>query len=810
LEAALTTLTIPFASAPAGAGKTHQAAKRAKDWARQGHIALLVSPTKELCDRTNSQEFRTDPKCPPTYVFHAGTVGAGNVVKALLNHFEKPPAQGHIVQITHASLPLVPRWKNQSNIGAIVDEEMAVIRHMTHRIPETHSFLTDLIKLDPYDAVYGRVQVIDPIRLEELARNEQSDELIAHIQESAWILLNQHYDTFINLEQFHKLRKGQTHTLNFHSILLPSVVQGFGSVFMAAANFEDTLIHAIWSERGVHFKPDSGFAKSLRYSSHENGHRLDIYFFTERHWSKRFADQRLDNDRTVLDAIIEKVHDLLGNGKFLIQANKGRSLPPNSNATRLPNKPHGLNSYTKFHDIACLAATNLRPDDSRFMESLGLNRDQVRQSIYLHGTYQSVARTSLRSHDDDSPKRVIVPDRCAAEYIASLFPGSRIHKIDIGLSAFELAAQRPGRPKQYNSCAERNRASRARAREKKAEVLMGQIALQRQQKGNLDNSGINPEDILIKEINSNDLQNASLAGTLYESERATLPLGYVKWTGEDDLLSFLSEASNRQLEGKGKNFLFSPAVFDPSLGGGYRKKNNIRFLRHIWLDFEDGDLTPDELAALFPTVKMLITNSYRHTKEKPRYRALMFTDAPMTVEAQGVVIESIASKLRDAGYWVNKRRRDVPCPKHLKRSGLDWSKRVATSLFYLPCQAADPSQSFFTAYDDEHRQPINVERWIQNSALKVDAERPVVGLKKRRPVDQAAVQIAIDLWRQSPSFPQEGNDRFFTFARSLKSAGMTISEIETVLNEEYQYARSPEERRRQIPSIMISLIWKLE
>ena len=51
----------------------------------------------------------------------------------------------------------------------------------------------------------------------------------------------------------------------------------------------------------------------------------------------------------------------------------------------------------------------------------------------------------------------------------------------------------------------------------------------------------------------------------------------------------------------------------------------------------------------------------------------------------------------------------------------------------------------------------------------------------------------------------EGDVRFWQLAVDLRSAGMSIDEIEHKLQEEAQYGRSPTERRGQIPSIMQSL-----
>jgi hypothetical protein len=661
---------------------------------------------------------------------------------------------------------------------------------------------SDLIEVDPYDAVYGRVEVAEPCQLEELAKNEQGDELISHLQETLWLLLNKHYDTFVSLEQFYKLRTQKTQNLNFHSVLLPSVVQGFDGVFMTAANFGDTLIHVIWSEENVQFQSDPEFVKSLRYSHHPNGPKLDIYYFTERHWSKHLANQQFDHPSTVADRMMEEVHILEENRNFLVQINKGRSLPRNSNATRLPNKPHGLNGYTEFHDIACLAATNLKPDDSRFMEALGLDRDAVRRAIYFSGVYQAAARTSLREPDDDNSKRIIVPDRGAAEYLASLFPGARIHKVDIGLSRFECDVKKAGRSKRYASLAEKSRAARDRAREKRVSILQNQIALQHEHKRFHPGS---TNDILVDIRDPNDFQNILLAGTLYESKRSALPLRYIRGSSDGDMLDFLAGAFRRRPPSKDDNFLISPAVFNPNLGRRYRAFENILYLRHIWLDFEDGEISPDEFAALFPTAKMLITNSYSHTGQKPRFRAVIFTDHAMTIEAHGIITDAIAWKLRDAGWWVNKRRKRVPCPNLLKPSGLDWSKGVATSLFYLPCQAVDAGDSFLNVYDDKNRTPIDVDQWTKHSPLTLEAERPIFDEEEKRSVNQSAVDRAIAIWRESTNFPHEGSARFFDLARSLKSAGVISAGIETLLKQEYQYARNPKERLSQIPSILNSL-----
>jgi hypothetical protein len=65
------------------------------------------------------------------------------------------------------------------------------------------------------------------------------------------------------------------------------------------------------------------------------------------------------------------------------------------------------------------------------------------------------------------------------------------------------------------------------------------------------------------------------------------------------------------------------------------------------------------------------------------------------------------------------------------------------------------------------------------------------------------LQVAIDKWRAAP--PAQGNERFYLLAVELNKLGLTAEEIKGILLQEASFARSPAERRDQIPSIMRSL-----
>jgi hypothetical protein len=65
-----------------------------------------------------------------------------------------------------------------------------------------------------------------------------------------------------------------------------------------------------------------------------------------------------------------------------------------------------------------------------------------------------------------------------------------------------------------------------------------------------------------------------------------------------------------KLGAKEANFLITPAIFDPNHpnreGSQRRGRNNIRYLRHIYLDFEDGELLPEQIGELFPQYRLVV------------------------------------------------------------------------------------------------------------------------------------------------------------------------------------------------------------
>jgi hypothetical protein len=233
---------------------------------------------------------------------------------------------------------------------------------------------------------------------------------------------------------------------------------------------------------------------------------------------------------------------------------------------------------------------------------------------------------------------------------------------------------------------------------------------------------------------------------------------------------------------------------------------NVVYARSVILDFENGELSPCEVPILFPGLRMVVTNSYNHSNEKPRFRVILPTDEKMTTEVYGLMFNRIADKIEEAGYWIKRGRETKSSNRPNSRpSGIDWSKSPASSLFYLPCQAQNPADSFFIDCAGDSRRVLSPSLWLQHMPIEAKPEFEDRPNDNPKPIDEAKVLAATNIWRGSPAFQGEGDAMFFGFARSLRAAGMDSIQIERVLHQEAHYARHPQERLSQIPSIMGSL-----
>src|ERR1700676_1474445 len=129
--------------------------------AKNGMVVIIMQPTKELIKKTIQDELLTRPDPPPYHVFHGESVANGPVAKALAEYLKSPQDGGHIIFTTHQVLQFVPYWPNKRDLHLLIDEDLQVVRHETHNLPHTHHLITEHIRIAPYNAIFGKVEIAD-------------------------------------------------------------------------------------------------------------------------------------------------------------------------------------------------------------------------------------------------------------------------------------------------------------------------------------------------------------------------------------------------------------------------------------------------------------------------------------------------------------------------------------------------------------------------------------------------------------------------------------------------------------------------
>jgi hypothetical protein len=231
----------------------------------------------------------------------------------------------------------------------------------------------------------------------------------------------------------------------------------------------------------------------------------------------------------------------------------------------------------------------------------------------------------------------------------------------------------------------------------------------------------------------------------------------------------------------------------------YRAERDILYVNGVWLDFEDGDLTHQTFADIFPSLRIIAFNSYRSTNAKPRFRTYIPTSGIMTPDVYRTITSEMMRVVMGRGYRLDKQ--DASKPDQLAH-GIDRKALPPTSLFYMPCKAADPKGSFFKDYHGDGREPLCPSQWVTHAILPDQRKFEVTAAAVTRPVDENRIEAALARWRSEGITPEQGNREFWCLAVQLKAAGMPYDQIERTLQEEASVANTPKDRLKDIRGIM--------
>lgn len=797
---------IYYVSACAGSGKTAAALKAIKHGIeRSGFRFVLAQPTKVLVQSTLERAMQLYPSINWRAITgdeHSGKV-CSEFTKAVAGETETA------IITTHAALLSCSEMAGKARWNLIVDEVPAVDDSFSANLSITWDMWASLLAVSPNPDCDSVLNVgVKPGSYETAktyAFNRPNDDVIKVTQPLWKRLVDPHWQTVLIRASWQTAGYKGVAQLLAHSWLKPSILDRWGRITIMSANFEQSLMYAMWGNLGVEFQPDPSIVINAPAHDEATGSRCRVMYITERNWSKTLRD-RIGFER-VVDALRNDV-----TGEHIWVANKDVQdlVWKIDKGTRLPAIAHGLNEYRHHTCAVFLAALNDTPSHFAWMgKQWGIEPIELSRAKALEAAYQMIMRTNLREPNGTDEVKVIVPDRRTADYLCGLLPGSKQTFLDLGIEGLGESKRTVASAAPAKTNAERQQEKRARDATRKADMAK-------------------LENLVRSTFGVLDTAQAPIALSFEESvySKDIVDFGFADWDEFRDLLKSVWSVTMTE---KTDNILMSGGQFDPTANSGTVKGlSNFVHSRLLQLDFDESDLDPALVRRLLADVRHIIYNSYNNGRDgKFRYRVVIPILKPITGQLYEGFWDIIARRVMDAGYSVRETSRTM------KLSGLDLSKRTPVSWMYLPCQAKK-----------QHRKPNMGSFWIENwDAPLLDPDQwanrllpdmpdymttPVVDNRseavkamaielQRREANgghtvkecqetkkRTAYERALERWRGTEA--GEGNRSFFRFGVELRAAGFDDTEIRQLLDQHYADSRSNSvDRKKQIPGIMDSL-----
>ena len=549
---------------------------------------------------------------------------------------------GDLLYVTHAGFLRTPHWHRADTWNLVVDEAMEVAYHREFRLRKYRDLLLDLFHVRPSrHERYGALAARNHVQLDEALVQMKDDEIYMHFADFIWRLRHDHWNLYVDREAIQKFESGETHTLEVHGLLAPSIFEPFASVTILGANLNDSIMCKYFAKEGYTFSDHTAINKALRYQSHNNGSRLLIKYLTDGKWSKSLRNRKIhsDDDPDVANDICGAYMDLCQQ-----EAAKHSKLPPlwignndirgdEFEGERLKNVPHGMNGYKK-HDVCCIfSALNPPQAHRKFLQDLcGMTEREVRRALLSQTAYQSCGRGILRDPDSTGVFLLIVPDRDTAEDIAGYYPGCRIEKLDSDIEEPKI-----GRPSKYASDVERDAAKKEQNRLSQRRVRRKSLYT-----GDSSDMGHSPDQIrhtLVHVLNEwaeatpTTTGIGAFARSNWISKSDRIGQGYTTSTPTGDLLAEMKRRQEVIRVCKEAASLMSPTIFDQPLQlpdhlmaigitikSSVRTKENALACRGFFLDIENSDMTPEDFAEAIPGLEFSACSSWSHTPDARRYR----------------------------------------------------------------------------------------------------------------------------------------------------------------------------------------------
>ena len=787
---------IFYLDAAAGTGKTYNMARRVASYVKVGSSFIIVMPTKKMADDIESELIKVDWSIT-VKKFHTDTV-EGSVVSSIMRYLNEPLEEAHVVVMTAPAFGLLRYFNNPGRWYIILDEVPSVFELFERTLPNNHSVFTDCV--DPYsigpDLGYSYLDVIDETKLRNLRENTAHDDVDKIYQPLADRVLSDEYEVYVQNQNYKGLLAGENgeKKMLLFAVRRPKLLLRFKACLIMAAQFKETLLYKIWSRMGVTFIEEEDFKSDLNQTTHQNGCQVTFYYGYDQNWSKTTKD---DKANKLTENLIEAALKVLDGKECLLLRNNGCEKSTHLlelDAFRsLPGKSHGQNQFKGYNNVLVLAAFNPSPPAIKFLKIMyGIDNTSTKRGIMGYEIYQAVMRSSLRDRSNVSPKIIIVPDKATAEWLSSLFPGSSCRS----LSLDQPTPKRRGPKAVHVSSIERQRASREKI---KAERLGFLKEIELATQGNLRDFCQNERDeFTLKSIGN----NVSLfRGTIIKNIRK---INFEKSLYVGDEGPFIAELRRRakiRLANKQDNEAISPACFRPledceSVTGAI----NVWFANGIWLDLDNTDLKPSALSKILSGIKFVAYNTYSHRKGCFRYRCWIPTSSIMSNQQYRNIVRQIVKKVESTGVYIDK---TDPSNMNKKVHGIEhrWD---ASNKFYLPCKPGDGSAGFLTVFDEEGRLPLDVDKWLESSAVSYEESLPTgpiivpdkVENSTLTPLQAYIVEDALARFKEAPK--GSGHVMYYKLHLRLIHNGIRGTHWLTIMSQAAGDAKSPSKRYREL------------
>ena len=804
---------------PTGSGKTRAATTFACERVPRTIKSAFIQPTIALCKQSYMDARTRYPDIKDrirTIVTRRGS--DDKIAHRITRYLTDRDEVGDLLYVTHAGFLRTPHWHRADTWNLFVDEAMEVTYHREFRLRKYRHLLLDLFHVYPSrHERYGALEARNHGQLDEALAQIKDDEIYQHFADPIWRLRHGHWNLYVDHEAFQKFRNGETYTLDLHGLLAPSIFEPFANVTMMGANLNDSIMYKYFAKEGCTFSDHTAINNGLQYRSHGNGSRLLIKYLTEGKWSKTLRNRkaRKDDDPDVADDICGLYMDLCQQ-----EAAKHSKLPPlwignndirneEFDGERLKNVPHGMNSYMT-HEVCCIfSALNPPQAHRKFLQELcGMTEREVRRALLSQTAYQACGRGIIRDPDSTGIFLLIVPDRDTAEDIARYYPGCRIEKL-----LTDIEEPKIGRPSKYGSDAERNEAKREQNRLSQRRVRRKSLYL-----GDLSDIGRTPDQIRQSvvhvlnewaELGAGTTGMSGFARSDWLSKSDKIGQGHTVFMPTTDWISEMQRRQGVTRICKEASLLTCPTIFDKplqlpdhltamgiSIDAPARTKEDAVACRGVLLDFENGDMMPEDFAAVFPDLEFLAYSSWSHRPDAPRFRIGIPSTQPIPPEIHALILHTIADQLETAGWG------DALADG--KKHGVDIGKLHEAAMFYLPSKRPD----CFLLYLQDGRRPLDPRDWINLIAddLLVSPPPPVppeVYNDENAPKHRdKRVQWAIDYWRKLGCVKGKGRTQLWLLAKRLAEAGCDDAEMWDILYEQAGYATNPMERRGEIAGLL--------